>query len=111
MRPLLHPSMDDVTVEGLLHALSDPLRVAIFAEVASIGCGKSCTSLAAVREQAIPKSTLSQHFKILRESGLIRGERKGVEMQHTARCAEIDAKFPGLLAAVLEAYRTQAKKR
>jgi len=34
MRPLFHPSIEDVTVEGILHALSDPVRVAIFADIA-----------------------------------------------------------------------------
>src|SRR5438132_10829498 len=29
VRPLFHPSIDDVTVEGILHALSDPLRAHI----------------------------------------------------------------------------------
>jgi len=32
MRPLVHPSVEDITVEAILHALSDPARVAIFAQ-------------------------------------------------------------------------------
>jgi hypothetical protein len=35
MRPLFHPSIEDVTVEAILHALSDPVRVAIFAQIAN----------------------------------------------------------------------------
>jgi hypothetical protein len=35
MRPLIHPSIEDITVEGILHALADPVRVAIYAELAS----------------------------------------------------------------------------
>ena len=38
-------------------------------------------------ERTIPKSTLSQHFKALRDAGLIRGERRGIEMHNTSRCA------------------------
>ena len=34
MRPLLHPSADDITVEGILHALSDPVRADLFARIA-----------------------------------------------------------------------------
>ena len=30
MKSLFHPSMDDVTVEGIMGALSDPVRIAIF---------------------------------------------------------------------------------
>jgi hypothetical protein len=33
MKPLFHPSIENVTVEGILHALSDPVRVAIYADI------------------------------------------------------------------------------
>ena len=55
----------------------------------------------------IPKSTLSQHFRALREAGLIRSERQGVEMRNTTRCAEINSRFPGLLPALMGAYQQQ----
>ena len=97
MRPLFHPSIDDVTVEAILYALSDPVRVAIFADIAGSNCSQNCTNFVNVNEKPIPKSTLSQHFKVLRESGLIHGERHGVEMQNTSRCTEIDQRFPGSL--------------
>src|SRR3978361_1749671 len=101
MRPLLHPSIEDITVEGILHALSDPVRVAIYAGIAGSGCSQPCSEFLKISEKDIPKSTLSQHFKALREAGLIRGERKGVEMLNTSRCAEIDKRFPGLIAAIV----------
>jgi DNA-binding transcriptional ArsR family regulator len=110
MKPLFHPSPDDITVEGILHALSDPVRAAIFAEIAGSSAPHTCSSFLSVRQRNIPKSTLSQHFKALREAGLIRSERQGVEMLSTSRCAEVDARFPGLLAAILDAHRRQAKK-
>jgi DNA-binding transcriptional ArsR family regulator len=59
---------------------------------------------------AVPKSTVSQHFKVLREAGLIRSERRGVEMRNAPRCAEIESRFPGLIAAVMSAYDAQQKK-
>jgi DNA-binding transcriptional ArsR family regulator len=62
-----------------------------------------------VSEQAIPKSTLSQHFRVLREAGLIRGERHGVEMHNISRCAEIERRFPGLMLAILNAHTIQSK--
>jgi DNA-binding transcriptional ArsR family regulator len=58
----------------------------------------------------VPKSTLSQHFKALREAGLIRSERRGVEMYNTPRCAEIDRRFPGLLAAIVNAHKMQTNR-
>lgn len=111
MRPLFHPSIDDVTIEGILHALSDPVRTAIYAQIAGANCPQMCSNFLNVSEQAIPKSTLSQHFKILREAGLIRGERRGVEMHNTTRCAEIEGRFPGLLGAIIKAHRIQAQQR
>ena len=60
--------------------------------------------LANTGERVIPKSSLSQHFKVLREAGLIRSERHGVEMRNYSRCAEIDQRFPGLLVSILTAY-------
>src|SRR3954471_1724759 len=107
MRPLTHPALGDVTVEGILHALSDPVRAAIFASIVTSGCPQTCSSFLTVSEKAIPKSTLSQHFKALREAGLIRGERRGVEMHNTSRCAEIDNRFPGLIAAIVSAHAVQ----
>ncbi|HEX5082116.1 MAG TPA: helix-turn-helix domain-containing protein [Blastocatellia bacterium] len=108
MRPLFHPSIEDITVEGILHALSDPVRVAIFAEIIASGCPQNCSNFLQVSEKTIPKSTLSQHFKILREAGLIRGERRGVEMHNVSRCAEIDKRFPGLIAAIINAHKIQS---
>jgi DNA-binding transcriptional ArsR family regulator len=107
MKPLFHPAIEDVTVEGILHALSDPVRVAIYADLVSSDCPQTCSNFLRVSEKAIPKSTLSQHFKALREAGLIRGERHGVEMQNTSRCGEIDKRFPGLIAAIVKAHATQ----
>ncbi len=111
MRPLSHPAVKDITVEGILHALSDPVRVDIFARIATSACSQTCSNFLKVSERAIPKSTLSQHFKILRDAGLIRSERRGVEMQNVSRCAEIDARFPGLLAAIIAAHAAQSKSR
>jgi DNA-binding transcriptional ArsR family regulator len=111
MRPLSHPSVEDVTVEGILHALSDPVRVAIFTDIASSQCSQNCTNFVNVSDRPIPKSTLSQHFKALREAGLIRGERRGVEMQNTSRCTEIDQRFPGLIAAIVNAHNIQSQDK
>jgi DNA-binding transcriptional ArsR family regulator len=107
MRPLFHPSIEDVTVEGILHALSDPVRVAIFSQIVGAGCPQTCSGFLHISEKAIPKSTLSQHFKALREAGLIRGERIGVEMRNTSRCAELDQRFPGLVKAIVKAHDVQ----
>jgi DNA-binding transcriptional ArsR family regulator len=107
----MHPAAEDITVEGILHALSDPVRASIFAQIASAECAQTCSNFLSVNEATIPKSTLSQHFKALREAGLIRSDRRGVEMHNVSRCAEIDARFPGLLKAIVNARIIQAKAK
>ncbi len=111
MKPLVHPSADDITVEAILHALSDPVRAAIFMEVAGSGRPRNCSNFLQVSQKPVPKSTLSQHFRALREAGLIRSERQGVEMRNTSRCAEINRRFPGLIAAIVGAHQVQAASR
>lgn len=111
MRPLFHPSIEDVTVEGILHALSDPVRVAIFVQIAASSCPQNCSNFLSVVDKNIPKSTLSQHFKALREAGLIRGQRQGVEMHNTSRCPEINGRFPGLIPAIVNAHQIQSGQR
>jgi DNA-binding transcriptional ArsR family regulator len=109
MRPLFHPSVQDITVEAILHALSDPVRVAIYAGIVGSDCSQNCSTFLSVSNKTIPKSTLSQHFKALREAGLIHSERRGVEMHNTSRCAEIEKRFPGLIMAIVNAHNIQLK--
>lgn len=49
----------------------------------------------------VPKSTLSNHFNILRAAGLIQTRPVGRENLSTLRREEFDSRFPGLLDAVL----------
>ena len=111
VRPLYHPAVRDITVEGLLYALSDPVRAQIFAEMATSECPHTCSNFRKLDNRTLPKSTLSQHFKILREAGLIRSERKGVEMHNTTRCAELKGRLGDMLAAILATYAVQNSHR
>jgi DNA-binding transcriptional ArsR family regulator len=107
MRPLYHPPVDEITVQGILYALSDPVRVRIFMDLASANCAKSCSTFLHISKTPLPKSTLSQHFKILREAGLIRSERKGVELQSQTRCAELKKSFGPMINAIIQAYENE----
>ncbi len=107
MRPLHHPSMKDVTVEGILYALSDPVRIQIYMDIASAECPQTCSTFLKVKGKDLPKSTLSQHFKILREAGLIISERKGVELRNVTRCKELSERFGPLVKSIIEAYLIQ----
>jgi DNA-binding transcriptional ArsR family regulator len=111
-RPLAHPNIEDVTVAGILHALADPVRLAILGELLKAESGISCTEATGKLDLAMPKSTCSQHYRILREAGLIVSERKGVELRSHVRLRELDSRFPGLLQSILKAHeREMAKSR
>lgn len=99
-RPFLHPALGDVTLESVLYALADPVRLAIVCKLTSGNCPMNCTSAA---PDNLPKSTQSHHYQVLREAGLIRSERRGTEVVNTLRCAELNAKFPGVIPAILTA--------
>jgi DNA-binding transcriptional ArsR family regulator len=99
-RPFLHPTLDDVTLESVLYALADPVRLSIVCKLSSGNCPMNCSSAAPTK---LPKSTQSHHYQVLREAGLIRSERRGTEVVNTLRCTEIEAKFPGIIPAILAA--------
>lgn len=109
MRTPYHPPIEDVTVEGILHAFSDPVRIEIYADLATAECAKNCSTFLTIQKRLLPKSTLSQHFRILREAGLIRSERKGVELINSTRCAELKERFGPMILAIIEAYAQQQK--
>ncbi len=109
-RPLNHPPIEQVTVPGILYALSDPIRLTI---VVTLYQQKSCLNCTAALKQVrgkLPKSTCSQHFQILREAGIIICERRGVELASKLRLAELETKFPKLLVTILKTHQIESKK-
>ncbi len=100
MARLVHPSRQDITLEGVLAALADPNRLRIVKGLLDEKGYMSCTEAAPCPDMA--KSTLSNHFRVLREAGLIQTTKKGVEHQNTVREADINARFPGLLKNILK---------
>ncbi|GHO56288.1 hypothetical protein KSD_06070 [Ktedonobacter sp. SOSP1-85] len=55
--------------------------------------------------EAVAKSTLSFHFKMLREAGLVRMVPQGRRMQVTLRREDLEMRFPGLLEKILLTYQ------
>ena len=93
-----HPRLDDVPLAAALHALADPCRLDIvrrLAERRELSCQDAACG-------AVPKSTLSNHMKILRGAGLIHTRPAGREYMSTLRRDEFEARFPGLLGTVLQ---------
>ena len=97
MRAIAHPVREQLSLTGVLHALSDPVRLEIVRALA----GDSETSCGALGV-SVSKSTLSHHLKVLRDAGVTQTRADGVHRFVSLRTADIDARFPGLLACVLE---------
>ncbi len=93
MNPYVHPARDDITLTGVLAALGDPTRLAIVRRLSQMPNGLSCSQACPTGE--VPKSTLSNHYRVLRESGVVRMEKRGVENINTLRREDLDTRFPG----------------
>ena len=59
----------------------------------------------------IAKSTLSHHFKILRDAGVLHCRKEGTQHINSLRRQELDDRFPGLLDAVLECSEADESDR
>ena len=105
MRNLHHPRVDEITLPDVLHALSDPVRLQILGELADRQ-EQSCSAV----EASVSKSTLSHHFKVLREAGITHTRVNGTHRYVSLRGDELEARFPGLLRSVLDASRTEASR-
>src|SRR5471032_3013700 len=100
MVQFVHPAKDDITLVGIFGALGDPMRLCILKSLMKKDGCMSCSEATPCPDMA--KSTLSNHFRILREAGLIRTTKKGVENRNTLRADDINAKFPSLLKLILK---------
>jgi DNA-binding transcriptional ArsR family regulator len=96
MRAYKHPDPDTFVLERVLYALSDPVRLEIVRHLAGVAAA-SCGELDGGR----PKSSVSHHFRVLRDAGLVHTRGVGTTHMNSLRREEIDARFPGLLPAIL----------
>jgi DNA-binding transcriptional ArsR family regulator len=96
MRFLYHPDRKDISFPGVLYALGDPVRLEIVRLLATKG-EQCCADF----EFAIAKSTMSNHFKILRESGVVYTRKEGTQHINSLRREDLEVLFPGLLEVVL----------
>jgi DNA-binding transcriptional ArsR family regulator len=105
MREPHHPSCEELELPAVLHALSDPARLQIVRKLAD---GDECTC--GTFDLGLSKATLSHHFRVLRESGVVRTRPDGRKRMLSLRYEDLNDRFPGLLEAVLEAQKTQRPK-
>jgi DNA-binding transcriptional ArsR family regulator len=97
------PDLESVTLTAMMAALSDPMRVRIVRALATQG-ERTCGMF----DLGISKATRSHHFKVLREAGLTHTRSEGTHRHVSLRRDEVDARFPGLLDAVLSAAEREA---
>lgn len=96
VRPLFHPEPHEIRLEEVFHALSDPVRMEIVRKLAAIPeqfCGEF--------EFGLKKSTLSHHFRVLREAGVTRTRIAGTQRFMSLRRQDLEDRFPGLVALIL----------
>lgn len=99
MVQFVHPARDEITLAGVLAALADPMRLRIVKSLVGRNDCMSCTEAAPCPDMA--KSTLSNHFRILREAGLVRTSKQGVQHRNVLREDDINVRFPKLLRTIL----------
>ncbi|MFJ1970127.1 ArsR/SmtB family transcription factor [Streptomyces sp. NPDC087903] len=105
-RDLPHPARDEIRLESVLHALSDPMRLRIVRELAADGAELSCSHF----DLPVTKSTTTHHFRVLRESGVVRQIYRGTAKLNGLRRGDLDDLFPGLLDTLLAAAERQAAR-
>lgn len=93
-----HPSRAEMRLGDAIAALADPLRRRVVAALAiePEGTERHCTSFGL----PVTKATLTHHFKVLREAGLIRQVDRGNSRMAQLRFADMEARFPGLLTLI-----------
>ena len=95
-------SRNELLLREVLHALADPVRLEIVRQLDEAG-EKTCGMFGI----DMPKSSLSHHLRILRESGVIVSETQGTIIMNRLRRKDLEARFPGVLKSVLAATRQE----
>jgi DNA-binding transcriptional ArsR family regulator len=98
-----HPSREEIDLAAVLHALSDPVRLVMVRKLAGDFEGRTCGSF----DVPVTKSTCTHHFKVLREAGVIQQRQEGTRRVNTLREEDLESRFPGLLATILQAAGDQ----
>jgi DNA-binding transcriptional ArsR family regulator len=106
MREPHHPSREELELSSVLHALSDPARLEIVRRLADEdepSCG--------MFELGLSKATLSHHFRVLRESGVVLVRPEGRKRLLSLRTEDLNARFPGLIDAVLAVKHRRSRAK
>ena len=99
MRSLEHPEPGEMTLDAVLSALADPVRLTIVRQLADGHDDQACIAF----ELPVSKSTSTHHFRVLREAGVISQHYRGTAILNGLRSDALNERFPGLLDAILAA--------
>lgn len=94
-----HPDPEEIAIPRVLFALSEPLRLNMVRILAQRG---EVDSLDLGRD--LPRSTLTHHTSLLRESGVVFVRGEGRKCMIQLRTEDLEERFPGLLGTVLSGY-------
>jgi DNA-binding transcriptional ArsR family regulator len=98
MKPLSEPARDQISLPVVMGALADPVRIEIVRRLAADG-----ETVCGTLDVGVAKATRSHHLRVLREAGVTRTRSVGTRRHVSLRRDDLDARFPGLLDAVLAA--------
>src|SRR5215475_9785829 len=107
MRQFPHPAREEITLGGVLHALSDPVRLSVVERLMGQEGELSCSCF----EVPVHKSTMTHHMRVLREAGIVRIRPEGTQNLLSLRCDELNTLFPGLLDSILQAAKACASRQ
>ncbi|MBD0711702.1 MULTISPECIES: ArsR/SmtB family transcription factor [unclassified Streptomyces] len=99
-----HLAAEDITLQGVLDALTDPVRRSIVRQLADAENGMACGTF----DINVTRSTSTHHFKVLRRAGILRQEYAGTVKTNSLRRIDLDRALPGLLDAIIAAARHEA---
>jgi DNA-binding transcriptional ArsR family regulator len=108
-RSLRHPTREQIDLPMVLDCLSDPTRLAIVYTLAQRE--RAAAELCCGDFNALSgKSNLAYHFAKLRESGVMQTRIVGTNRLMKLRRADLEARFPGLLDAVIKSAARDAER-
>lgn len=96
--------MAEISLQQVLEALAEPVRRTVVSQLATAGEDISCGTF----DVQVSKSTLTHHFNVLREAGVIRQYYVGTTKMNSLRMDEMEERFPGLLSALVTASTLEA---
>uniref|UniRef100_A0AAU3GTE2 Metalloregulator ArsR/SmtB family transcription factor n=1 Tax=Streptomyces sp. NBC_01401 TaxID=2903854 RepID=A0AAU3GTE2_9ACTN len=102
MREVSQPAAEAIRMVDVLRALADPVRLEIVRRLAVTG-EETCVALG--RDLDVHQTTLSHHYRVLREAGITWTTVQGRSRLVRLRRDDLDALFPQLLDSVLNGAR------